>query len=141
MVKYLPKNAKYHEIVRTCYSVEYITAGKWFYRNSQHYHIVYFNESINTILINKSKTCSSWTIGPNIYRFIVIPMYFVSLWTEIYPLTGVHIPECITTEDDDNPGYASDQCLDGLCWCVTRDGAAVEGTLTKGKLDCDENGT
>ena len=58
-------------------------------------------------------------------------------------MRGVHVPSCRDDwrrEDKDDGGYESKQCQDGLCWCVDEAGKTIKGTLTKGRLECYEQG-
>ena len=44
-------------------------------------------------------------------------------------------PKC-----DGQGNFHTKQCHNGMCWCVAPDGTVAEGSLTKGKLDCDKSG-
>lgn len=61
--------------------------------------------------------------------------------SDIHDMAGIYEPHCHREHDDKrHGGYQYKQCHDNLCWCVSSDGKPVQGTLTKGKLECDENG-
>ena len=57
-------------------------------------------------------------------------------------MRGIHIPTCREMlMDESDGGFDYKQCQDSLCWCESpRTGKPIRGSLTKGKLTCDENG-
>ena len=66
------------------------------------------------------------------------------LWlsTEIYPMSGSFHPYCVKSPDPNvvHRIFSTTQCLDAFCWCVLPSGEPVEGTLTKGEVECDDEG-
>lgn len=50
---------------------------------------------------------------------------------------GVH-PGRFRPECDENGDYLPKQCLasTGYCWCCYKNGTRIEGTATRGELDC-----
>lgn len=61
--------------------------------------------------------------------------FFCIFIADVYPMTSPVQPKC-----DGQGNFHTKQCHNGMCWCVAPDGTVAEGSLTKGKLDCDKNG-
>ena len=58
--------------------------------------------------------------------------------TDVPETRGFFKPKC--KDVNEKYTFENKQCLDAMCWCVDSSGSPQNGTLTKGNIECDENG-